>query len=140
MLTRSYLGLDARYIHVTVKHEDGGYVVKIGNEKFHTQNIENFWSVFKRGIIGIYHFVSAKHLHRYCNEFGYRYNRRELNGVEKFDSALLNADCRTLPYLKLIGRLTNAKLDSIAETLSKNPPAHPDSWLDNIDLNNLPVA
>lgn len=102
---RSYNGLDARYTHVTVKHEDGSYVVKIGGEKFHTQNIENFWSIFKRGIIGIYHFVSAKHLHRYCNEFGYRYNERDLNGVEKFELAVQKGDNKRLKYNSLIGKI-----------------------------------
>lgn len=98
---RAYNGLDSRYTHVTVKHENGGYVVKIGEETYHTQNIENFWSIFKRGIIGIYHFVSAKHLQRYCNEFGYRYNERGLSGVEKFDLSLERADTARITYNQL---------------------------------------
>ena len=92
-------------VHVKVKHEtNGGYVVKIGNEKFHTNNIENFWSIFKRGIIGIYHFVSVKHLERYCEEFSYRYNRRNLTGVEKFESALLKVATTRITYNNLIGK------------------------------------
>lgn len=79
--------------------------MKVGNEKFHTQNIENFWSIFKRGIIGIYHFVSVKHLERYCQEFGYRYNRRELNGVEKFDAALLKVSTTRISYERLTGKV-----------------------------------
>lgn len=102
---RSYNGLNSRFTHVTVKHENGGgYVVKIGNEKFHTQNIENFWSIFKRGIIGIYHFVSAKHLDRYCTEFSYRYNNRLLSGVEKFEIALQNVSKARITYNTLIGK------------------------------------
>ena len=58
--------------------KNGDYLVKIGDEKFHTNNIENFWNMFKRGIIGIYHFVYVKHLERYCEEFSHRYNRRGL--------------------------------------------------------------
>jgi len=101
---RSYIGLDKRYTHVTVKHENGGYVATIGNQKFHTQNIENFWSIFKRGIIGIYHFVSVKHLHRYCSEFGYRYNRKDLSGIEKFDAALEKVSSARITYNTLIGK------------------------------------
>jgi transposase-like protein len=102
---RSYNGLDTRFTHVKVKHEiNGGYVVKIGNEKFHTNNIENFWSIFKHGIIGIYHFVSVKHLERYCEEFSYRYNRRNLTGVEKFESALLKVSNTRITYDTLIGK------------------------------------
>jgi transposase-like protein len=101
---RSYIGLDKRYTHVTVKHENGGYVATIGNQKFHTQNIENFWSIFKRGIIGIYHFVSVKHLERYCQEFGYRYNQRDLNGVEKFNLALTKVSNARITYNTLTGK------------------------------------
>jgi transposase-like protein len=43
----------------------------------HTQGIENFWSLFKRGVVGSFHQVSVKHLHRYLNEFSYRFNNRE---------------------------------------------------------------
>src|SRR6185295_12199628 len=43
----------------------------------HTQGIENFWSLFKRGLIGSFHSVSVKHLHRYLNEFSCRFNNRE---------------------------------------------------------------
>jgi transposase-like protein len=99
---RSYNGLDARYTHVTVKHENDGYVVKIGNETFHTQNIENFWSIFKRGIIGIYHFVSVKHLQRYFTEFGYRYNERDLTGIEKFNLSLTKCSSARITYPQLI--------------------------------------
>lgn len=132
----AYNGLDKKYTHESVNHAGGVYVVGIA----HTNGIENFWSTFKRGIVGIYHFISVKHLDRYCQEFSYRYNRRDLTGPQKFESALGNVDNKTLPYLKLIGRLTAAKLDSIAETLTKNPTAHPDSWLDDIDVNNLPIS
>ena len=101
----SYKGLEARYTHVTVKHDDGGgYVVTIGDNKFHTNNIENFWSTFKRGIIGIYHFVSAKHLERYCTEFGYRFNNRQESGVTKFEGALGACDNKRLKYDALIGK------------------------------------
>ena len=55
---RPYSGLSRSYNHIVVKHEEGGYVVKIDNPKFHTQNIENFWSVLKRGYVGIYHYWS----------------------------------------------------------------------------------
>lgn len=135
-----YLGLNERYTHVSVKHDGTGYTVTIGNQRFHTNNIENFWSIFKRGIIGIYHFVSAKHLHRYCNEFGYRYNYKDSNGVEKFNSALLGADCKRLTYSNLIGYLSERQLDALAEKETKRPQPEQRDWLDDIDLNSVPVA
>jgi len=45
--------------------------------KTHTNTIENAFSLFKRGITGSFHHISLKHLRRYCNEFAYRFNRRE---------------------------------------------------------------
>lgn len=60
-----YKGLNKSYAHQTVKHAAGEYVK--GNT--HTNGIENFWSLLKRGINGIYHQVGPKHLHRDCNEY-----------------------------------------------------------------------
>ncbi|MEJ7677022.1 MAG: IS1595 family transposase [Segetibacter sp.] len=58
---KPYVGLGKKYNHIVVKHQEGGYVTRVGDYKFHTQNIENFWSIFKRGYIGIYHYMSKKH-------------------------------------------------------------------------------
>jgi transposase-like protein len=95
---KSYNGLGLRYTHVVVKHEEGGYVTN----GFSTNNVENFWSLFKRGIIGIYHYVSPKHLHRYCEEFEYRYNSRKLTDIEKFENAVKKTDNTRLLYKTLI--------------------------------------
>ena len=59
--------------HQIVRHSTKEYVR--GN--VHTNSIENFWSLFKRGLIGSFHQVSVKHLHRYLNEFSFRFNARE---------------------------------------------------------------
>jgi len=95
---RSYIGLNNNFTHVSIKHTDGNYVT-IGED--HTNTIEGFWSLLKRGIIGIYHNVSPKHLSKYCDEFTYRYNQRLTTDSEKFSLSLLRADSR-LTYKELI--------------------------------------
>ncbi len=60
------------YQHRRINHSEKIYV----RGDIHTNTIEGFWSLLKRGIAGVYHSVSAKHLQMYCDEYSYRYNRR----------------------------------------------------------------
>lgn len=66
---------DMRYKHRRIKHSAGVYVR--GN--VHTNTIEGFWSLVKRGIGGVYHQVSQKYLQTYLDEYAFRYNRREIS-------------------------------------------------------------
>lgn len=93
----AYNSLKSDYFHVVISHKDGEYV----RGGFTTNGVENFWSLFKRGIIGIYHQVSKKHLQRYCDEFSARYNTREIKDHERFMAALKNSEGR-LKYNQLI--------------------------------------
>jgi hypothetical protein len=74
------------------------------NGAFHTNGIENFWSLFKRGIIGIYHQVSDKHLDKYIDEFEFRFNIRLQGEAERFDNMLSLCNQR-LTYNELIADL-----------------------------------
>lgn len=101
---KSYHGIGATYNHVVVKHENGGYVMYEGDNEFHTQNIENFWSQLKRGYIGIYHYMSPKHLHRYCNEFATRYNMKKDSNIKRFLHVIENSGVKKITYRGLIAR------------------------------------
>ena len=61
-----------------------------------------YWSLLKRGIIGIYHSTSKKHLHRYCDEFTYRYNTRHISDTERFINVLTKSADARLTYKQLI--------------------------------------
>jgi transposase-like protein len=95
----SYLGLKKLgYKHTIVKKDVGSYIT---DSHFHTNNMEGFWSIMKRGIYGIYHQVSEKHLQRYCDEFSARYNTRDIKDNERFEKAVKNSNGR-LKYNDLI--------------------------------------
>lgn len=92
-----YNGLSRIYDHSVIKHGQGEYV----NGRIHTNTIEGFWSLLKRGIIGIYHFTSRKHLQCYVDEFVFRYNTRQLSERSRFNLLLSNTETRTT-YRRLI--------------------------------------
>lgn len=85
-----YTPIDNDYRHEVVRHGKKEYVRGF----IHTNTIEGFWSQLKRGIIGVYHQVSVKHLYRYCHEFCYRYNTRRMRDTDRFESALKNMEGR----------------------------------------------
>ncbi|WP_299548624.1 IS1595 family transposase [Seonamhaeicola sp.] len=83
---RAYDSLELIYNHETVKHHQGEYV----RGRVHTNTIESFWALLKRGIYGIYHFTSRKHLHYYVDEFVFRYNTRKQSEIDRFNLLLQN--------------------------------------------------
>ena len=88
------------YLHGKVNHRRGEYV----KGDIHTNTIEGVWSQLKRGIDGIYHHVSPKHLQRYCDEYGYRYNTRDLTDFERFNDWLRFVNNKKLTYKTLISK------------------------------------
>ena len=92
-----YKGVSKIYDHSVVKHNQGEYV----NGRIHTNTIEGFWSLLKRGIFGIYHSTSRKHLQMYVDEFVFRYNTRTSNESSRFNLLLANSNNR-LTYKNLI--------------------------------------
>jgi transposase-like protein len=96
---QGYKGLKHAYKHETVNHSAKQYV----NGMAHTNGLEGFWSHFKRGIDGIYHWVSVSHLQSYVDEFALRFNTRNLNTASRFDLILANVSGR-LTYKQLIAK------------------------------------
>ena len=72
------------YHHRRVNHQAKVYV----SGDAHTNTIEGFWSLLKRGIAGVYHSVSEKHLQTYVDEYAFRYNNRQANGTGMFGAFL----------------------------------------------------
>ncbi len=85
--------------HLSVNHSINEYV-RLGSYA-HTNTAENFYSILKRGITGVYHSVSEAHLHRYLSEFDFRYSNRSGLGVEDAEraaKALKGAEGKRLTY------------------------------------------
>jgi hypothetical protein len=66
------MGDGTDYPHASVNHQSGHYVIGV----VHTNTIEGFWSIFKRGFVGTFHKVSRKYMALYVAEFQFRYNNR----------------------------------------------------------------
>ncbi len=95
----AYRGLTDRYDHRVVDHGRNQYVNMEGD----TSNaIESHWSQVKRNIIGIYHYVSRKHLQRYCAEFDFRHNHRLTSECERFEILVQRSTSRRLMYKDLM--------------------------------------
>ncbi len=86
------------YNHHTVKHSVGEYV----NQQAHTNGIESFWALLKRGYNGIYHYMSEEHLHRYVNEFAFRHNTHKLKTMDFIDLTIQGTVGKKLKYKTLI--------------------------------------
>ena len=92
----AYKGM--KFDHESVCHSTGEYVRGMA----HTNGIESFWAMLKRGCQGIYHKMSPKHLDRYVNEFSGRHNVREQDTVNQMADLVRKIDGKRLRYRDLI--------------------------------------
>lgn len=99
----SYDGLSMGFAaHDTIKHSDGVYAK--GN--VHTNTVEGFFALLKRGVVGSFHHVSKGHLHRYCDEFAFRWDYRAKRGYtdgERAAKIILGAEGKRLTFKKRSG-------------------------------------
>jgi transposase-like protein len=84
--------------HNVVKHSHGEYVRRRKGKVIHTNTVEGFFSILKRGVIGTFHHVSRQHLQRYLNEFDFRYNSRKTDDGKRAELAVLGVKGKRLLY------------------------------------------
>ena len=94
---RAYQGMK-EFKHETVNHSAGEYV----REMAHTNGIESFWAMLKRGYQGTFHYFSEKHLDRYVSEFAGRHNIRPLDTIDIMGYIAKRMDGKRLNYADLI--------------------------------------
>jgi transposase-like protein len=101
----AYNGLDKEFIHGFVDH-----AVEYVNGRIHTNGLENFWSLLKRGLGGIYISVEPFHLFRYLDEQSFRYNNRAtaknlLNDADRFALVTSQFVGKRLTFAELTGKV-----------------------------------
>lgn len=101
---KAYNVLKWNYNHQKVNHSAKEWVKKDSRiaYKIHTNTIEGFWSHLKRGINGIYIWVSNKHINKYLLEYSYRYNKRALTDFARFENFFEKCERKNLSYEELI--------------------------------------
>lgn len=99
----AYNGLDREYIHQVIDHAE-----KYVDGNVHTNGIENFWSLLKRGLKGTYISVEPFHLFRYLDEQAFRFNERKQNDGGRFVSAMQGVTGKRVTYEKLTGKVEDA--------------------------------
>jgi transposase-like protein len=95
----SYEGLASDYAHEVVDH-----AVQYVDGRVHTNGLENFWSLLKRGISGTYVSVEPFHLHRYLDEQAFRFNNREATPADRFNMALAGIVGKRVTFTELTGK------------------------------------
>ncbi len=94
---RGYNGLHSHFVHETIDH-----AISYSKGDLHTNSIESFWALFKRGYHGIYDHMSRKHLQRYVDEFVFRFDQRPLAMCGVFANVADQVtDSSQLPYKEL---------------------------------------
>jgi hypothetical protein len=91
--------------HDVVCHSKEEYVRHENGRSIHTNTVEGFFSILKRGIVGTFHHVSRQHLHRYLSEFDFRYNSRETTDGERAELAIQGVNGKRLMYQDSCGKV-----------------------------------
>ena len=104
---KGYSGLHQEYIHQVIDHAE-----KYVDGQIHTNGIENFWSLLKRGLKGTYVSVEPFHLFRYLDEQTFRFNERKGKDADRFAKVTGQIAGKRLTYDELTGKLADDKLSS----------------------------
>jgi transposase-like protein len=118
---KSYEGLDDDYKHAVINH-----AIEYVNGNTHTNTIENFWSLLKRGLHGTYVSVEPFHLFRYIDEQAFRYNNRnDMNDADRFSAVVSQIAGKRLTYAELTGKVGETPEPTVTEVKRFEPEWEP---------------
>ncbi len=105
---QAYRGLESEYVHKVIDHAE-----KYVDGRVHTNGMENFWSLLKRGLNGTYVSVEPFHLFRYLDEQAFRYNNRDksLNDGDRFTLALSQIAGKRLTFAEVTGKVGETSIN-----------------------------
>ena len=115
----AYIGIPRS--HETVRHSVGEYVRGMA----HTNGVESFWALLKRGYVGTYHKMSTKHLQRYVMEFAGRANDRDLDTVAQMSAMVSGSVGKRLRYVDLTGPRQTCPTEADLMARRKRPRGRP---------------
>lgn len=118
---KSYQGLDDDYKHAVINH-----AIEYVNGNTHTNTIENFWALLKRGLHGTYVSVEPFHLFRYIDEQAFRFNnRRDMNDGDRFSAVVSQIAGKRLTYAELTGKVGETAEPTVTEVKPVEQPWEP---------------
>lgn len=118
---KSYQGLSADYRHAVINH-----AVEYVNGNIHTNTIENFWALLKRGLHGTYVSAEPFHLFRYLDEQAFRFNnRRDMNDGDRFSAVVSQIAGKRLTYAELTGKVGERIEPTVTEARPVEQPWEP---------------
>jgi transposase-like protein len=118
---KSYEGLSDEYRHAVINH-----AIEYVNGNTHTNTIENFWALLKRGLHGTYISVEPFHLFRYIDEQAFRYNyRKDMNDADRFSAAVSQITGKRLTYAELTGKVGETPEPTVTEVTPVEQPWEP---------------
>ena len=118
---KSYEGLDDQYKHAVINH-----AVEYVNGNVHTNTVENFWALLKRGLHGTYVSVEPFHLFRYLDEQAFRYNnRKDMQDGERFSAAVSQIVGKRLTYAELTGKVGETPEPTVTSVKPVEKPWEP---------------
>jgi transposase-like protein len=97
---KSYEGLESEYQHAVINH-----AIEYVNGNVHTNTMENFWSLLKRGLHGTYVSVEPYHLFRYVDEQAFRFNNRKMTDGERFSAVVSQIVGKRVTFAELTGKV-----------------------------------
>jgi len=91
---RTYKSVGEEFRHSVIRHDLGDY----SRGEVHTNTVESFFALIKRGVYGTFHNISKEHMHRYISEFCFRWNTRKMDDGQRLQAAIRAAEGKRLMY------------------------------------------